>query len=157
MIVIGFLVITGFNMSLPLFTAALFVVMATSGFYVGTISDRYAEINGLIVSVITSTIVLLYVAQYTSMNWSVNQIFIASYLVIGFVSSLISRITNKKHKVKNKLKNKEKNTDILILNERAKTAENLDDNGIETGKSFNKTRLFSEKKKENKRKNTKNS
>jgi hypothetical protein len=83
------------------------VIIGISGFYVGTISDRYAEINGLIIAIFTSTIVLLYIAQYTEMNWAVNRIFIASYLVIGFLSSLISRITNKKQKVKKKNKKEE--------------------------------------------------
>ena len=100
MIVIGFLVVTGFNTSLPIFTGVLIIIMGISGFYVGTISDRYAEINGIIIAIFTSTIVLLYIAQYTEMDWAVNRIFIASYLVIGFLSSLISRITNKKHKVR---------------------------------------------------------
>lgn len=103
MIVVGFLVVTGFNTSLALFTLILLIVMAVSGFYVGTISDRYAEINGLIIAIFTSTIVLLYIAQYTEMDWAVNRIIIASYLVIGFISSLISRLTNKKQKIKNKL------------------------------------------------------
>ncbi|MCK2000140.1 hypothetical protein MZM54_01915 [[Brevibacterium] frigoritolerans] len=103
MIVIGFLVVTGFNSSLFLFTVVLLAVMAASGFYVGTISERYAEINGLILAVFISTIVLLYIAQYTEMNWAVNRILISSYLVIGFLSSLISRLTNKKQKIKNNL------------------------------------------------------
>ncbi|QJX80705.1 hypothetical protein [Priestia megaterium] len=108
MIVIGFLVVTGFNASLPLFTLILLVVMAVSGFYVGTISDRYAEINGLIIAIFTSTIVLFYIAQYTEMDWAVNRIVIASYLVIGFLSSLVSRLTNKKQRIKNKLELKDK-------------------------------------------------
>jgi hypothetical protein len=103
MILIGFLVVTGFKASLVIFTVMLLVVMSISGFYVGTISDRYAEINGIIVAVFVSTIVLLYIAQYTELDWAVNRILIASYLVVGFLSSLISRITNKKQKLKNRL------------------------------------------------------
>lgn len=112
MIVVGFLVVTGFNTSLALFTLVLLAVMAVSGFYVGTISDRYAEINGLIIAIFTSTIVLLYIAQYTEMDWAVNRIIIASYLVIGFISSLISRLTNKKQKIKNKLMEKEQEVEL---------------------------------------------
>jgi len=121
MIVIGFLVVTGFNASLTLFTIILLVIMAVSGFYVGTISDRYAEINGLIIAIFTSTIVLFYIAQYTEMDWAVNRIIIASYLVIGFLSSLISRLTNKKQRIKKKMELKDKintkgNEDDLITN-----------------------------------------
>lgn len=112
MIVIGFLIVTGFNASLPVFTVILLAVMAVSGFYVGTISDRYAEVNGLLNAIFTSTIVLLYVAQYTPMDWSVNRIVIASYLVIGFLASLISRLTNKKQKIKNKLEKQNKYNQI---------------------------------------------
>ncbi|NGY89110.1 hypothetical protein F6Y05_39740 [Bacillus megaterium] len=82
--------------------------MAVSGFYVGTISDRYAEINGLIIAIFTSTIVLFYIAQYTEMDWAVNRIVIASYLVIGFLSSLVSGLTNKKQRIKNKMELKDK-------------------------------------------------
>lgn len=110
MIVIGFLVVTGFNSSLFLFTVVLLLVMGVSGFYVGTISERYAEINGLILAVFISTIVLLYIAQYTEMNWAVNRIIISSYLVIGFLSSLISRLTNKKQKIKNNMVKADNNT-----------------------------------------------
>lgn len=110
MIMVGFLVVTGFSTSLSLFTVMLLIVMAASAFYVGSISDRYAEINGLIMAIFTSTIVLLYIAQYTKTDWSVNRIIIASYLVVGFISSLFSRLTNKKQKIKRKLQEKDKNT-----------------------------------------------
>ncbi|WP_088364008.1 hypothetical protein [Bacillus cereus] len=102
MIVIAFLVVTGFKVSLLLFSIVLVVVMGISTFYTGTISERYAEINGIIVSLITSLLFLLYVNQYTEMDWAVNRILIASYLVIGFLLALTSRLTNKKQRLAKK-------------------------------------------------------
>ncbi|MED2737419.1 hypothetical protein [Bacillus toyonensis] len=102
MIVIAFLVVTGFKASLLLFSIVLVVVMGISTFYTGTISERYAEINGIIVSLVTSLLFLLYVNQYTEMDWAVNRILIASYLVIGFLFALTSRLTNKKQRLAKK-------------------------------------------------------
>lgn len=102
MFVLGFVVITGFNTSLPTITGVFVISAAVSSFYVGSISDRYAEINGIIVSLLVSLIAIGALYLFIPTDLKANIVIVASYVSIGFLFSLLSRLTNKKLRTETK-------------------------------------------------------
>lgn len=113
-----FLIASSFQITSAAFAILLLVAMAISGFFAGSLSKQHAELNGMLVGLLTSAILLLFIAQWSSMDWMLNAMICASYIVVGFISALVARIIARNKSLEERVFTKEKVEDTPLLKKR---------------------------------------
>ena len=70
-----------------MFTLSLLGIIALVGFVTGKNSGEYAGLNGFLIGIITSSLLIFFISPYEDMNWSLNYFIMIVWITASTASA----------------------------------------------------------------------
>lgn len=83
-----------FEISYDVFTLILVIILLLVTTRAGYKVERFPEVHGFFIGIVSSVIILLYIGQFVVMNWEMNFLLITVWSFIGFIGSFIGAKIN---------------------------------------------------------------
>lgn len=88
-ITMSILIFNEFELTERLFTLFLMSGMFLISIYTGRVADNYPALNGFLVGLITSTLLIFFISAYNDMYWELNFMILVTWVGITTVGSYI--------------------------------------------------------------------
>lgn len=85
MITTAFLIHYQFELSEKAFTLLLITNLFLICLHTGASSERFAEINGFFVGLVSISMLVIFLSQFVNMDWEINIILMLLWCFVGFI------------------------------------------------------------------------
>lgn len=88
-VAMSFFIFNEFQITERIFTLVLLGIIVIIGFFTGKQAGENAGLNGFLIGIVTSALLIFFISPYTDMHWGLNFFIIVVWISVSTISAYI--------------------------------------------------------------------